>query len=291
MPGAYFAAPAQSVANSADDDRDPGLVTQADIGSVVSPTDSIAMILPKSRPREESAVPAQEIEILKGNTGDSRPVNGVVAEPRLAVGPPAGWEWESLILAVFLSGAVGWWTLAAVRIVQFQRVLLELQPVPEEWQSHADLMAERMGLSQCPRLWLVPGRVPPMLWAIGGRPRLLVPSQLWAAMDEDERASLVLHELAHLKRRDHWVRWLELVVAGLYWWHPVAWWARHELREAEEQCCDAWVVWAMPQKARTYASALLTALEFVSGARTVPVGASATSGNRACILLEEEISK
>ena len=67
---------------------------------------------------------------------------------------------------------------------------------------------------------------------------------------------LLLHELAHLKRRDHWVRWLELVVAGLYWWHPVVWWARRALREAEEQCCDAWVVWAMPDRSRTYASCL-----------------------------------
>ena len=166
-----------------------------------------------------------------------------------------------------------------MRIIQFQRLLLELQPVPAEWQSHTDEMAKRMGLCRYPRLYLVPGRVPPMLWAIGGKPRLLVPSQLWEAMEEDERTSLVLHELAHLKRRDHWVRWLELVVAGLYWWHPVAWWARRELREAEEQCCDAWVVWAMPQGARTYAAALLTALEFISGARTAPAVASATSGN------------
>src|SRR5262249_20600517 len=70
-------------------------------------------------------------------------------------------------------------------------------------------------------------------------------------------------------------------VAGLYWWHPVVWWLRRALREAEEQCCDAWVVWAMPQKARTYAAALLAALEFVSGARTTPAAAlaPATLGN------------
>ena len=95
----------------------------------------------------------------------------------------------------------------------------------------------------------------------------------------DQRTSLLLHELAHLKRRDHWVRWLELIVGGLYWWHPAVWWGRRLLREAEEQCCDAWVVWAMPQGAKTYATALLAAIEFVSGARTAPAASSATSGN------------
>jgi hypothetical protein len=84
------------------------------------------------------------------------------------------------------------------------------------------------------------------------------------------------HELAHLRRRDHWVRWLELVVLGLYWWHPVAWWARRRFQQAEEQCCDAWVLWALPGLARTYAKALLETVEFLSEVR--PVMPPAASG-------------
>jgi hypothetical protein len=59
------------------------------------------------------------------------------------------------------------------------------------------------------------------------------------------------------------VRYLELAVAILYWWHPAAWWVRARLREAEEQCCDAWVVWAMPAAARTYMATLLDAMDFL----------------------------
>jgi beta-lactamase regulating signal transducer with metallopeptidase domain len=190
-----------------------------------------------------------------------------------------GWSWEPLVLMVILAGAMAWWTLATARIIKFRRLLKDVQPASGEWQSQTDELAERMALARRPSLCLVPGRVPPMLWAIGGRPRLLVPSELWTRMVPDERTALLLHELAHLKRRDHWVRWLELVVGGLYWWHPVAWWARSALREAEEQCCDAWVVWTMPDRRRTYAGALLAAVEFVSGAPTAPAAASATSGS------------
>ena len=57
---------------------------------------------------------------------------------------------------------------------------------------------------------------------------------------------------------------LEFVVMGLYWWHPVVWYARRELREAEEQCCDAWVVSTLPGAGRTYASALVDTLDFLS---------------------------
>ncbi len=192
---------------------------------------------------------------------------------------PVGWSWEPVVLWVVLSGAMAWWLLAAVRIFRFQRLMKEIAPAADVWQARTSELAERLGLSRAPCLCLVPGRVPPMLWAIGGRPRLLVPTELWSETSMEQRTSLLLHELAHLKRRDHWVRWLELIVGGLYWWHPAVWWGRRLLREAEEQCCDAWVVWAMPQGAKTYATALLAAIEFVSGARTAPAASSATSGN------------
>src|SRR5205085_5012588 len=83
-------------------------------------------------------------------------------------------------------------------------------------------------------------------------------------LDPPQQSALLVHELAHLYRRDHWVRWLEIIVTVLYWWHPAVWWARRELRDAEEQCCDAWVVWLMPGANRHYAAALLDTLEFVS---------------------------
>src|SRR5262249_42722043 len=144
------------------------------------------------------------------------------------------------------------------------------EPASAELHALAEQLAGRLGLRRCPGVWLVPGPVCPMLWALGGAPRLLLPMALWGRMDDPQRATLLLHELAHLRRRDHWVRWVEFAATALYWWHPVTWWARRELREAEEQCCDAWVVWALPKTNRAYATALLEAVEFLSGAHPAP---------------------
>ena len=121
----------------------------------------------------------------------------------------------------------------------------------------------------------MPVPIPPMLWAVLGKPRLLLPAALWEALAEEQRETLLVHELLHLRGRDHWVRRLELLTLGLYWWHPVAWWARRELREAEEQRCDAWVVGALPASAAAYAQTLLDTVAFLSRARcATPVGAS-----------------
>ncbi len=103
-----------------------------------------------------------------------------------------------------------------------------------------------------------------MLWAISKTPRLLFPAELVKQLHPDQRATLLMHELAHLRRRDHWIRILEVVVLGLYWWHPIVWWARRELREAEEQCCDAWVVATLKDADRAYATALLQTVAFLS---------------------------
>ena len=122
---------------------------------------------------------------------------------------------------------------------------------------------ERDGAAARTRNPLGPGAALAAGLVAGLRPRLIIPRDLWKTLDEPQRSTLVVHELAHLKRGDHLVRFLELVVTALYWWHPLLWWIRQSLRDAEEQCCDAWVVWAFPEAAKSYAETLLDTLDFV----------------------------
>jgi hypothetical protein len=177
---------------------------------------------------------------------------------------------------VWFAGSGCWLALAVRRLRRFRRLLRFARPAPEPLQQRARCLATRLGLRRCPGAWLVPGPVSPMLWALAGPPCLLLPEALWDLLSADQQDALLAHELAHLRRGDHWVRRLELLVLGLYWWHPVAWLARRELRDAEEQCCDAWVVWALPGAAAAYAAALVETVAFLSEARSaVPAGASA----------------
>jgi beta-lactamase regulating signal transducer with metallopeptidase domain len=173
---------------------------------------------------------------------------------------------DVLAMALLLCGSVVYWSLAAARILGFKRLLRDIRPAPADLRQRVSAVAQQLQLNRVPTVWLVPGRIPPMLWTLGGRARLLVPAELWPVLSDSQQTALITHELAHLKRKDHWIRWLNLAVTGIYWWHPV---------EAEEQCCDAWAVWASPQESRCYAAALLAALEFVSGGPTAGVAAAA----------------
>ena len=137
----------------------------------------------------------------------------------------------------------------------------------------ADRIGCQLGLKQLPEILLVPFRLSPLVWSIGGRVRVVLPDELLDRLDTRGRQTLVAHELAHLRRKDHLVRLLELSATTLFWWHPVVWWASRKLRELEEQCCDAMVLDVLPASGRQYATALLDTLDFLSETSiAVPVG-------------------
>jgi beta-lactamase regulating signal transducer with metallopeptidase domain/uncharacterized small protein (DUF1192 family) len=187
-----------------------------------------------------------------------------------APGPAAlPFAWAEVLPVVWVLGSAGWFLLASRRVRHFQQLLRLARPAPPPLRNRVERLARRLGLAECPGVWLIPGRVAPMLWAFGGPPRLLVPAELLRQVGPDQLDTLLIHELAHLRRHDHWVRPLEFLALGLYWWHPVAWLARRQLREAEEQCCDAWVLSLLPGAGRAYATALVETLDFLSEARPV----------------------
>src|SRR2546423_1746173 len=122
------------------------------------------------------------------------------------------------------------WGLALARVLRFRRLLGRLTP-DAVLQERTQSLARRLGLARCPLVYLVAAPISPLVWALGGRARLLVPAGLWQRLGQEQRGLLLAHELAHLRRGDPWLRLLELIVLGLYWWHPVAWWARGRLEE------------------------------------------------------------
>jgi beta-lactamase regulating signal transducer with metallopeptidase domain/outer membrane murein-binding lipoprotein Lpp len=128
-------------------------------------------------------------------------------------------------------------------------------------------LSRRLGLRRSPRVILLSDRISPCVWAGLWRPTLALPAGWLDGLSRLQQTAVLVHELAHLRRRDHWVRWMETIVVTLYWWHPVVWVARRELREAEELCCDGWVVATLPAARRAYADALVDTLDFLATAR------------------------
>ncbi|MFG0257631.1 MAG: M56 family metallopeptidase [Phycisphaerales bacterium JB043] len=180
-------------------------------------------------------------------------------------------------IALWIAGASVVLLVGAWRVVRFKWMLRSIEPAPAHVQSHVDRLASQLGLARSPRTVVCTQRITPMIYC-GIRPILVLPYELWSQLDAPGRAAVIQHELAHLRRRDHWICWIESLVAVVYWWHPVAWWVRSRVRDEADLSCDAWVTALLPQYRRNYAEALVSTRKYISlPGRTPPsVGLGAT---------------
>jgi beta-lactamase regulating signal transducer with metallopeptidase domain len=217
------------------------------------------------------AVPARDAAAAAGVSSTEGVPAADLAVPAAVPAETPAWPW--LLGGVWLTGAAIVLLRAAWHIVRFQRLLRHANPAPEALQERARTLAARLGLRRTPAVLLLPGAVPPLVWAALGRVRIFLPAELLPRLGDAQRDALLAHELAHVARRDHWVRWLELVSIALYWWYPLAWWVSRQLQAHEEECCDAWVVAVLSPRA--YALAIVETVDFLAEARAaVPVLAS-----------------
>ncbi len=203
---------------------------------------------------------------------DTRPPLVIDRENLTTIAAAAGAKlepiaWATILLntmgLIWLSGTIICLVLMFGRIARFQRLLRLAKPAPTGLRNQARALARRLGLAHCPEVFIIPGPLPPLLWATGA-PRLYFPEALLARLSPEGQAALLVHELAHLRRGDHIVRFIELFAQALYWWYPLVWFARRQLQAAEEECCDAWVVGELPGVAHHYAGALLDTIDFLS---------------------------
>jgi beta-lactamase regulating signal transducer with metallopeptidase domain len=232
------------------------------------PIEDVSLEPTSNEPLPATTLPPSPENLVPEDTTDPT----ISPNPSVALAPLS---WEKLVGIVWLTGSLAWMAVAAIRIVRFHRILRFANPANRKTQVRVRELADRLGLSVYPSIAFVSAPIAPLLWALTRSPRLLIPTKLWERLNEEQRDTLLVHELAHLRRGDHWVRRLEMVVLALYWWHPVVWWAQRQLREAEEQCCDAWVLWALPNATHHYAVALVETLAFLSHSRpALPLGAS-----------------
>ena len=196
---------------------------------------------------------------------------------------PSRLGWTEWLLGAWGLGSVTVLALAFARQRRFRALVERAMPASAEIDGRVATLAMRLGLDRSPEVRISEARISPLVWRpVLGRAELVLPRRLVAGLEARELDAVLVHELAHVRRGDPWVRYLELAAAVAFWWLPVVYWARRRLREAEESCCDAWVGRTLPDSSRRYAEGLLKTLDFLAGGMeplAIATGMSSTARN------------
>ena len=144
-----------------------------------------------------------------------------------------------------LAGLAGAWRLRRTGIV----------PAPAPWPERMTRLAARLGLGR--RVVLLESCLTDVPVVVGWlRPAILLPLGLAAGLPAEQVEFILIHELAHIARRDYLMNLLQNMVEALLFYHPAVWWVSAVMRAEREHCCDDIVV-ALAGDAPGYAAVLV----------------------------------
>lgn len=141
--------------------------------------------------------------------------------------------WAVGVGALALRSTVGW--------LRLWNLVRHAQPLAPEWQRRVRGLIARAGLRQRVRVLSTRTVAAPVV--VGClRPVVLLPLSVFTGLPVAQLESVILHELAHVKRWDPWVLRLQLIVETLFFYHPAVWWVSRMVQREREFCCDVAVV-------------------------------------------------
>ena len=135
---------------------------------------------------------------------------------------PAAIPWASILLAVWLAGAIfilARWSVRWRRIHEARQAAAPLPiagPVPV--------------LSS-------PGLIEPGIFGVF-RPVLLLPAGIAERLTPAQLHAILAHELCHVRRRDNLAAAIHMIVEAVFWFHPLVWWLGARMVEERERACD-----------------------------------------------------
>jgi beta-lactamase regulating signal transducer with metallopeptidase domain len=181
------------------------------------------------------------------------PASPIVEAPLIAVATSPAWL-PTVLLVLWASGSAFLAGRIAVSCAHVRRVKASAEPLSTAREVRLPTWLAVRTAGRPVRVATSPLARSAGAFGLGSA-LIVLPPRLLAGLADDELDCVVVHECAHLRRRDD-VGCLVLAgVCAAFWWHPACWWIDRALAFEREAACDDWVV-AHTRAPRQYASCL-----------------------------------
>lgn len=178
--------------------------------------------------------------------------------------------------------------LSTRAIITLRRTARRIRALPLADSSTRDevqVLAGWIGLKRVPDVRMTKNEMTPYVFGFR-KPVLVLPERLMQMLDTDERQALMLHELAHICRKDGLIRGLQGFAGVLFFFFPPVVWVNRRVEHFMEMACDSWAVTVSELEPSAYAGALVKVVKEMRRAPQTQAGLPLVRGVK---LLEERL--
>jgi beta-lactamase regulating signal transducer with metallopeptidase domain len=166
--------------------------------------------------------------------------------------------WQAGIFLGWFAGLLAFGLTLLIRMARLrkQQLTQKNRRIPEWFSKLLTQTARDMRLKHIPAVVFSEKATGPAVFGLL-RPALLLPEGYLEKLPEQQAAHVLLHELCHLKRGDLVLHWFSLVLQVIYWFNPLLFWARRQMRHVCEICCDLSVANILRERTHDYRNTIL----------------------------------
>jgi bla regulator protein BlaR1 len=165
-------------------------------------------------------------------------------------------SWQGVVFLLWLAAVIAMSLLLLQRAFFVMGLLRQTCPANNLMIDALEYCQNRMKVRRNVRLKVSFNATSPAVCGLF-RPVILLPQNLGPTLGSSHLRTVIMHELAHIKRGDLWVNTIQVVLQIFYLYNPLLWLANSMIRRIREQAVDETVLVAMGPKAQQYPEMLL----------------------------------
>ena len=160
------------------------------------------------------------------------------------------------VFAIYIAGLVFFSVISLLTYSKwFALKRKHVRDLPDEWSQKIVQLRALAGIGSHISVYLSAKVDIPMVVGFI-KPVILLPVAMLSSLTTDQVEVIILHELYHIRRKDHFINALQCLLEILFFYHPASWLISRQLRQEREKRVDEWVV-QQTNKPLIYAEALI----------------------------------